>query len=817
MKKNLSSSFHKNYSKNLPQINTSNLNLSINNTFILIRNNTQENLSFNQNNKLPNIFKNPIKKKETILTPLKFSKTKVEKNIRVIKLKKKISIKSETGTNPMLELMMSHKILNKFLYFFNIRELLILMNINKKINNFIKNTEVFRKYIEIKKDIKNRNLFKDIKKDNRLIKNIKYNSRNISQNITYQLTSQSNFLKNNNKNININNFLKYNLLNKNKIKIKRIINPTINKNTLSFKILQNFESIPNSKMSINSYNHFESSRNSVFSSKTGSSKYKSQTKEKIIKNDDIDILNINELDIKKLKILFLSLIKNNGYKILLLMKKYKLNIIESKLIFNGIIESFIIKSINKNNHIAFDSLILKRINLDKYLDFYIEPILNLDFIKIRKINFDNIIISSFSLMKNISNIINKNYENIKILSLKNNNINDNYAKLLFKSIKHNKNISILNLDHNKISSKGIIYIESFLKNNNSLFTLVLSNNYLSTSGSNLLLDYLQENEDSNLKTLDISYNGIGEGGIESLVKYINTNKKLISLFISGNYLCDKGLSKFSNLLFVKNKNNKKIRISYLDISNNSFSKDGLIYINNILYYSSFISSINISYNNLGNESISNIISCINKQSKLVSLDLSKTNINEKCIEFISKNLDKNIILRILNLSYNNLNNACKYLKIIIEKESNLKIIKLKECRISQESNLIFQGLSMNQGLKTFDISNNYFYVDDNLLNDLCNFFMNNKKLDNLIMDNANIDDLLMDYICKSIEKNQSLKLISLKNNKITNQSAFLIINSLQKNENIRKIELEGNLIEPDIKHQINILLNEKLNTNKNIS
>ena len=47
--------------------------------------------------------------------------------------------------------MMSDKILGKLLYFFNVRELLNLMNINKKINTFFKNTEIFKKYINIKK------------------------------------------------------------------------------------------------------------------------------------------------------------------------------------------------------------------------------------------------------------------------------------------------------------------------------------------------------------------------------------------------------------------------------------------------------------------------------------------------------------------------------------------------------------------------------------------------------------------------------------------------------------------------------------------
>ena len=374
----------------------------------------------------------------------------------------------------------------------------------------------------------------------------------------------------------------------------------VNKKDLSpFHNFQNdSKSISNLKLT-SFTNMNDTSRNSLISSKTGSSKFQSQSNKK----DEFEFNNDN-LNIKKLKIKLLYLIRNNGNKISLIMLKYKLNFIETKIIFNGIIEFLILISLKEiNNKFDSDSLILNMINPEKYIDLYLDPILNLDFIKIRKINFNNVIISSLLIMKKISNIISRNCENIKILSLQNNNINDSYAKILFKSIKFNRDISILNLEHNQISNKSIIYLEPFLKYNNSLNSLILSYNYLSSNGCNILMDFLKENKNSNLKTLDISYNGIEEEGMESLTEYIKLNKNLMTLFLSGNYLCDKGINKLSNLLFDDNNNTKKVKLSYLDISNNSFTKNSYKYINNIIFNSSFITSINISYNNLYNESI----------------------------------------------------------------------------------------------------------------------------------------------------------------------------------------------------------------------
>ena len=819
MKKNLTSSYEKKRLNNLPQIHTSSVNLSINNTIVLIRNNTQDNLTFNQSNTLPKIIVNNLKKQKTMFTPLKLARTKNINNIHTISLKKENTqktentYKTENELNSNFELMMSDKILGKLLYFFNVRELLNLMNINKKINTFIKSTEIFKKYINIKKDLDNGNLFKDIK-DDKIFKINQYNLKNNSRNISYKLSIQSKFsnkINTSSKIQNINRFLKFNLVTKKRLKLNKIIN---HKKVIN----QFFKNYEKNNLKLDTIGSgFETSRNSVLSNKTGSSKTKDKTKDNITKNNLHEIFNIKDINMKKIKIMIFSLIKNNGYKISLLMKKYKLDFISSKQILNGIFESMILKIKKENNQLNnFDSIILERLNPDKFLELYIDPLLNLDFFKFNKIHFNNVYISSSLLMKKISSLINMNIDNIKILSLQNNNIDDNYAKILFKSIKNNQNLIVLNLDHNQISSRGIKYIETFLIKNNTLNTLVLSYNYLSTSGSNLLFSFLKENINTNLRTLDISYNGIGEGGIDSLVNYIKTNKKLISLFLSGNYLCDKGLHKFSNSLFINNKDNKTVRLSYLDISNNSFTKNCFIYINNIIYFSLFISSINISYNSLCFEGISNIFSCINKQSKLVSLDLSKTNLDEKSIEFISKKLDKSIALRILNLSHNNLNKACKHIQNLLKKESNLKILKLISCQISQESNLIFQGLSLNNGLQTFDISSNYLYIEDDLLIDLYSFFKNNTKLNNLIMDNNNIDDILMNYISKFIEENKHLKFISFKNNKFSNQGAVSLLNSLQKNENIRKIDLEGNIIDIDIKRQIYKFLNEKLNINKNV-
>ena len=848
MKKKLNLSYNKKRLQKLPQIQGSNINLSINNTYVVIKNQTPDNYSFIQKDILPNIFTYNEKKKEKILAPIKKIKKQLTPNISTFDFMHtnktntliKEEIKEEISSDDFI---LTTKLLNRLLWFFNIRELLILMNINKKINTFIKNTVVFQKYKNIRNDYKNGTLFSNLNINhiyNKSIINLKNSIlKKPNNNIKIQINTESNnyFINNNNDNDekNINSFIKFSMLNKKKVKLKKILNPEIYQlNQITYsnesnndipeikkykKENSNIKIKPSNINIFSNNNIIDSLNNSLFSSRTGSSKNEIQSK--------IDDKNNEFLELEKLKSNFLSLIKNNGYKMKLFMKKYKLNYTETKIIMNGIIELFILKkqkyeNEKNNNNNFFSSLTMKNIKADKFMIFYFDPILNLDLEDITRISFENIIISSMNIMRKICHLLWRNFTTIKILSLQNNNINDNCAQILFHNLKFNKAINILNLSYNKISNTSIEYSDLFFKNNHSLNTLVLSNNYLGSNGCINLMNFLKCNQKSVLRTLDIGYNGISEEGMSSLFIYIKTNNKLLSLFFPGNCLGNTGLEQFVKSLFNQDNNNKNVvnsKISYLDLSNNKLTKESCKYINSIISMSEFITSINIGYNSLYNEGVNNIFECLNKKSiksKLISLDLSQTNINEKCIEFITSKIDKTTPLRILNLSYNNLSKSCIYLKQLLIKETNIKVLKLISCKISDNINLIFHGLCNNNNIETFDLSDNIIIMNQKILSDILCFFKENKKILNLILDSTNIDDVGLNYISQGIEHNTTIKKLSLKNNLITNENLEILINSIQKNEIIRKIELEGNGISQKCKEKIYLVLENKLNKSKKL-
>ena len=193
------------------------------------------------------------------------------------------------------------------------------------------------------------------------------------------------------------------------------------------------------------------------------------------------------------------------------------------------------------------------------------------------------------------------------------------------------------------------------------------------------------------------------------------------------------------------------------------------------------------------------------------MDLTQTDINKKCIKYISEKIDKNIVLRILNLSYNDLGRACIYIKNLLIKETNIRILKLVSCKIYKDISLVFQGLCKNNNLETFDISSNSFIKNKNVLTDIVNFFKENKKLLNLSLDNTRIDDTGINFISQGIGLNNSIKKLSLKINFITEENIDLLIDNIKNNKIIRKIELAGNGISKKGIEYVNSILYDKLN------
>ena len=493
------------------------------------------------------------------------------------------------------------------------------------------------------------------------------------------------------------------------------------------------------------------------------------------------------IDFKKLKLKYF--INNNCQVIKKYIKTYSLNNTESNCIFNGIMEYLIIKENgipNENkNPIRFS---LHNNRLFNYFNFFIDSLINLNYSQIIKLDLSNVGISSINNIKKLCHIFERYSSSLRILCLSNNNIDDKSAKLLFSGLQNNNNLEILNLSYNEIGEDGLD--TNFFNINKSLHTLSLHHNLLGPNGADYLFNYLISNKFIHLKSLEIGYNGITKEGTEYMSKYIKNNEKLITFNIEGNYLCNEGIKIICESI---SQNKNRNYISFLDIHNNNITNKGCDYISKLLSESPFINNISLKNNILERDGLNKIISTLSSEdSNLISLDLSDTKLDDKAMKIISEKINKDITLQKLILSYNNFKSAGNHINNLLIKETNLKYLDLSFCDISSQFNLIFQGLAKNQNLKLINFSGNYIPMKKEILIDLGKVLSDNINLINLVLNECNIDDIGMNYINNNLGKNHSLQTLSLNHNFITKKSISGLENSIQKSMVIKHVYLYEN-------------------------
>ena len=523
--------------------------------------------------------------------------------------------------------------------------------------------------------------------------------------------------------------------------------------------------------------------------------------EKENKKFDFKLPNI---DFQKLKIKYL--INNNCQIIKKYTKTYSLTNIESRCIFNGIIEYLLIKEkgIPMENHTQ-KSFSLLNMRILNGLNYYIDSLTNLDFLNIIKLDLSNVGITSINTMKKLCNIFQRYASTLKILSLSYNNIDDKGAKILFSGLQNNSALEILNLSYNEIGEEGLE--TNFFSTNRTLHTLSFQHNLLGPNGTNYLFNYLIQNRNMNLKSLEVGYNGITKEGAEYISKYIKNNENIMTLNIEGNYFCNEGMKIICESI---SQNKGRNYISFLDFQNNNITNKGCQHISNMLSNSSFINGISLKNNSLENDGAIKIISSITKENiNLISLDLSDTKIDEKAMKIISEKINNNTLLQKLILSYNNFRIAGNYINNLLNKESNLKYLDLSFCNINNQFNLIFEGLSKNQNLKLINLSGNNIPMKKEALNELGKVLIDNTNLRNLYLNECNIDDMGMNYINKNLENNHALLTLSLNNNFITKKSISGLENAIIKSKIIKYIYLYEN------KELNNKLINQIQNALKN--
>ena len=783
------------------------------------------------------------KRRPSILSPKRRKKKKQNQNIVVIHrlFKSDLFFKNE-------------KVKSKFINCFNIKEQIILMDVNLAFYETIYSSECFQKYLKIRNEfILKEDIYQKILLSNNdeTINNTlksKKSQKNNSTPVKIKNKSSSNQAEKINA-INSNSKISQSRVYHEKFKSKGIKSPV--KMGLN-NVLTIYPTLAGEKDRDDKEEEQKKKKNLYHYEN------KNIIEKVFIIKEQKKALFQNPLDFKKLDINLL--LKNNAEKIKKLIKKYDLTQTESKIIFNGIIEHLLfLNDLNDPNE--QHPIIIQNIKASSGFSYFVESLLNIDFEEIAKINFNNVLLNSIQVMKTLGFLFHKYSHCLRILILPNNKIDDKCSKILFPSLQENKMLSLLDLSNNCISNEGIAFSELFFIDNRLTNIVLFDNNLIGPIGVFSLCSFLRNNQKINIELLDLGYNGITKEGVNHLVNYIKNNRnKITTLYLGGNYICDDGLeilsriftrenknveidlknivntnnsrenndtSNMNNSNILNNTNNKDLnntvssnvknnnslinnnntnsannnssfvdnnnKITFLDIQNNNLTKKSCNYINKIILANNTeITNLILSNNDLGNDGIIKVLSSIKVNNKLLSLDLSETKIDEKVVKYIAEILDEDCVLEKLLLSKNNLRKACVHIKNLLIKKTNIKYLKLTSCKIEDSFNLIFKGLADNNMLQILDLSNNNFSLRQELFKDIIDVMSSNNTLSKLKLNETNIDDFAIEYISKGLENNSGLREIYLKKNYLTKKAVNMILKSIENNIIISKIELGGN-------------------------
>ena len=433
-----------------------------------------------------------------------------------------------------------------------------------------------------------------------------------------------------------------------------ISNISQNKNEKSENIFQNIEELQNNIIEGNENLNLFLKQNKI------NSESKEEKDEKILKINCNS--NINEI-IRKLG-------KYNFEKIII--KEL------SSISFNEIFKSYIDK--------AYKDVIIKKCNIENYEIKQVFKEINKLKIKRCKISFGN-------------NFL--NFKTINELYLENINLINENLNIILQGIKSNlNNIKILSIKNNNISKLNLDLDENIIYNN--LEFLNLSNNKISKIAENIF-DILPI-----IKTIDLTNNNINFICRYKNILNISKEKNCIILLSKNpGIIKEKNREEYCNYLkeYIPEKLNKNNHIKYLNLEGLFINKtyNILSQINFNTMEITFLNSLNLSHNNLTDQNLIEIIKN-NKDffSRIKKLILCSNYITEECINSLIN--DENgefqkifADLKKLDISGNHIKfTDLNQLKNLTKTFPNLKTLLLKYTPFENDYNNYLKMKAMNK-------------------------------------------------------------------------------------------------------------------------
>ena len=239
--------------------------------------------------------------------------------------------------------------------------------------------------------------------------------------------------------------------------------------------------------------------------------------EAMLKNTNITELRLTQMDLGEEMNPLFSVLENNSQITRLILDKNKLVTIMPQMIH----------SISTMSNLIELSLIRNKIN-----DDFGEQLINS--LSTHNTNLQMLYLSINSIgiktCQEISKFLLLDECQLTILELQSNQIDDECLQELITGMKVNQTLSYLEIGYNKINTISGILLGEYLKNNTTLSTLNIKQNYLFNEGCGKILEGLAENNNSNLRSLNLIGNSI-DGKVYSSIKNLIDKRKTLSALI----------------------------------------------------------------------------------------------------------------------------------------------------------------------------------------------------------------------------------------------------------------------------------------------
>ena len=281
------------------------------------------------------------------------------------------------------------------------------------------------------------------------------------------------------------------------------------------------------------------------------------------------------------------------------------------------------------------------------------------------------------------------------LWLRGNQLYDKGASVVLQSLCNLSTLLILDLSFNHLSSESADGIAVVISNNCSLQQLWLDGNDLLTRGVVVIASALKKL--SSLRILSLCSNGITDDAAEEISDVINSNVLLVDLLLDNNQLQASGICKITIAL------RKLLLLRRLNLVNNHITPDTAQVLGITLSNCTNLQQLFLNDNMLGTEGtikIANALQCVNS---LQVLTLSNNNITESAAVVLVEVLKSNHSLKILFIGGNNLQTSG--IKLIVQTAKNvtaLQLLDISDNNVSEDEKDNFKAI--------FASNNNFIIV-----------------------------------------------------------------------------------------------------------